>query len=159
MQGGYTDTGINQTAEAGVEVEGPTQYHKSGDDAVLVWMRLLMMIANIVSVYASGQLLKENSQSFSHRSTEYLRIVYSNIGAHSYLARLLGTIILRVVNRDFGVPLDGKLSGMSSYVSELVRKGYALVPARVLLRALVAYVRNPLDRKDNKLRLDLYHQQ
>ena len=147
LQGGYTDTGNAQAAELQVKAKPPEECHKSRDDALLCWLRLIFMIANILAVYASGQLPTENSQSCSLRSAKYLRTCYDEGGAH-----WSGSGHHHPERREQRLPMDGKLTSMASAVTERVRKGYNLA-ACVLLKSVVRYVSARLDRKGTVLHL------
>lgn len=95
-----------------------------GDDVWITNESRLWAIAMYESMSASGLIFQASKQMFDVNQGEFLRVVYTAQGCQGYLARAVGTLIMKPIqNTDVVSPAE-RANALNSQIIILLRRGF-----------------------------------
>lgn len=110
-----------------------------GDDVWISNKSRLWAIAVYECMQASGLIFQASKQMFDINRGEFLRVVYTDQGCQGYLARALGTLIMKPIqNTDVVAPIE-RASALNSQIMILKRRGFTQEGCQLVWAAVVPY--------------------
>lgn len=110
-----------------------------GDDVWITNHSRVWAIAMYEVMSASGLIFQPSKQMFDINRGEFLRVVYTPQGCKGYLARAIGTLIMKPIqNTDVVAPAE-RANALNSQIMILMRRGFTWEGCRLLWRAVVPY--------------------
>lgn len=113
-----------------------------GDDVWIAFKNRIWGIA-LYSVMKETGFIFQNEKQLQDRSRgEFLRVLYSHDGAQGYLARSIGTFLIRPLQGEDDVAPDARCSALNSQIMILSRRGLDDKTSKILWNATIRYAAN-----------------
>lgn len=119
----------------------PVNLHNihQGDDVWITNESRLWAVAMYECMQASGFIFQPSKQMFDRSRGEFLRVVYTKDGCMGYLARAIGTTIVKPIqNTDVVGPAERAIA-LNDQIMILRRRGLSLAGSELLWNAIVPY--------------------
>lgn len=110
-----------------------------GDDVWISNKSRLWAMAMYESMQSTGLIFQPSKQMFDTSRGEFLRVVYTSKGCQGYLARAVGTLIVKPIQSTEVVAPAERAHALSSQIAILHRRGFTEEGSKVLWEAVVPY--------------------
>lgn len=110
-----------------------------GDDVWISNRSRLWAMAMYECMQASGLVFQPSKQMFDTNRGEFLRVVYTNEGCQGYLARAVGTLIVKPIQSTEVISPSERAHALNSQIAILHRRGFTEEGCGILWEAVVPY--------------------